>query len=1013
VLFYARYPVVPHIANFVQYQSNSVKTSSRIIPRLAGLLLVLFSLTFNAQKTAAATAMIFCNGSMGSASGLTTAQINGLRASGFTTMILFTTSVSTNGDFTYNGGVLICSNGVYVGPPNWGALLNQCRVAPTTINRIEMCIGGWGDVSWTNLKNLIAASGTNTSTALFQNLAALKAALGVDAIDSDDESAYDSASAIQFGKMCGSAGLKFTLCPYTNPGYWQAVRSGVGANCDQVYLQCYDGGAGNSPATWNSYFSGLKVVAGDWDNNRDASFLTNMINWSAAGGPGGFLWPSCSGCTPPAGPAEMLQYAGWIQTAFFRFQPAITPTNGFSGVAAFNLKALPMSTTFTLTNGTTNGFSWSLNNTSSWLTVSGSSGSLAAGATASVTVSLNTSVATNLAQGFYTANIVFTNLTIGGSTARNFTLNTAVANWPIALTGFNATILASNNATSGSPGATAFDIPNSYCFYQQGLSGGTRGLPVNGIFSSQSDSATVFQFGPFGSADALMLGDTYAKSGTLLLATPAAFNSLSILAASANGGGQGSLVLNFSDGTKSPAMAFNCQDWFYVVTNVAIQGFGRLKFGSTWSIEDNGSSNPNLYQTTINLATLGLTKPISSITFSNRVGAGTTETTAIFALSGMPASVPVQTPTGLAARPGTNATVRLTWNAVAGATNYNVKQSATSGSGYVTVGRAPGTSFTATGLANGSFYYFVVSAVGVANESTNSAQVSAMPGSYLGWALAANPVAYWPLNEASGTIANEVVQGSNGAYAGGCTFTTGGAVGAGFGNPHRIVVYNGATGYTQIPRLIGGTNFSIAFWVRTGASGGTPNWYNGEGLVDGDVSGTTGDFGVALVGAKAGFGIGNPDTTLASVKSINDNLWHQIVATRDAGSGAMNLFVDGKLDSSLTGPTGPRTNPPALHIGSILSGGGFFNGSISDVALFPQVLTTNQIATLYSAATGLFYNVTLTNLISGANLILTWPGNGKLLEATSLAGPWTTNAATSPAIIAPNQPQKFYRVRSQ
>jgi hypothetical protein len=77
------------------------------------------------------------------------------------------------------------------------------------------------------------------------------------------------------------------------------------------------------------------------------------------------------------------------------------------------------------------------------------------------------------------------------------------------------------------------------------------------------------------------------------------------------------------------------------------------------------------------------------------------------------------------------------------------------------------------------------------------------------------------------------------------------------------------------------------------------------------------------------------------------------------------------------------------------------------------VLTTNQITTLYSAATGLFYNVILTNTTSGGNLVLTWPGNGKLLEATNISGPWTTNLSTSPASLAPNQPQKFYRIRSQ
>jgi hypothetical protein len=127
-------------------------------------------------------------------------------------------------------------------------------------------------------------------------------------------------------------------------------------------------------------------------------------------------------------------------------------------------------------------------------------------------------------------------------------LNTAVVNWPVALSGYNAAILASNTATAGTPTATAFDLPNNYCFYQQGLAGSTRGLPLSGVLGSQSDAATAFQVGPYGAADALLLGDTHAKSGTLKLSNADAYNTLAILAVSANGGGQGSFVLNFSDG---------------------------------------------------------------------------------------------------------------------------------------------------------------------------------------------------------------------------------------------------------------------------------------------------------------------------------------------------------------------------------------------------------------------------------------------------------------------------------
>ena len=117
--------------------------------------------------------------------------------------------------------------------------------------------------------------------------------------------------------------------------------------------------------------------------------------------------------------------------------------------------------------------------------------------------------------------------------------------------------------------------------------------------------------------------------------------------------------------------------------------------------------------------------------------------------------------------------------------------------------------------------------------------------------------------------------------------------------------------------------------------------------------------------------------------------------------------------SGLIGPAGVRTNPPVLRLGSLQTGVNFYSGSLSDVAMYQQVLSSNQVGTIYSAATGLFYNVTLTNQFNGTSFVLSWPGNGKLLEATNLSGPWTTNISASPASVTPDQPQKFYKVQTQ
>jgi hypothetical protein len=224
------------------------------------------------------------------------------------------------------------------------------------------------------------------------------------------------------------------------------------------------------------------------------------------------------------------------------------------------------------------------------------------------------------------------------------------ANYPIAVRGFNAGVIAPCNGTVSAPKATAFDIPNNFCLYEAGLngnslaggSGGAQGLPPSGTVLSQADGTT-FQLGPYGGTNVLLLGDTYPSSGTLTLTQAQSYNSIAILATSANGGGNGSFVLNFTNGATSPAFSLNAQDWYGTITNVALQGFGRLQLGqSTLSTENPGWDSPNLYQTTVNLAALGSNLPIASITFTKPSGGGTLSS-GIFAVSGalMPAAVDI------------------------------------------------------------------------------------------------------------------------------------------------------------------------------------------------------------------------------------------------------------------------------------------------------------------------------------------------------------------------------------
>ena len=87
---------------------------------------------------------------------------------------------------------------------------------------------------------------------------------------------------------------------------------------------------------------------------------------------------------------------------------------------------------------------------------------------------------------------------------------------------------------------------------------------------------------------------------------------------------------------------------------------------------------------------------------------------------------PPAAPAGLTATAG-NAQVWLSWNAAAAANSYYVKNSTTNGGPYSVAANLPGLAFTNTGLANGTNYYFIVTATNAVGESTNSLPVSARP----------------------------------------------------------------------------------------------------------------------------------------------------------------------------------------------------------------------------------------------------------------------------------------------
>lgn len=196
-----------------------------------------------------------------------------LKMSGFNSLIIFGVGILDDGGIMYysntpgSSDVLIATNGSYVGGDALSEKVRSFKTGDTGVNRVEISMNSQ------HVKDLVQSPGTGSETPLYRNFAALKEAWDLDAVNNDDESIYDVSSTVAFAKMLGSAGYKYTIAPYTNTNFWVSLKTQANQGLsepnlllDRVYLQCYDGGAGNNPASWQTTL-GLKVVPLVWVTN--------------------------------------------------------------------------------------------------------------------------------------------------------------------------------------------------------------------------------------------------------------------------------------------------------------------------------------------------------------------------------------------------------------------------------------------------------------------------------------------------------------------------------------------------------------------------------------------------------------------------------------------------------------------------------------------------------------------------------------------------------------------------
>jgi len=171
---------------------------------------------------------------------------------------------------------------------------------------------------------------------------------------------------------------------------------------------------------------------------------------------------------------------------------------------------------------------------------------------------------------------------------------------------------------------------------------------------------------------------------------------------------------------------------------------------------------------------MGGTEYVGMAVCANNNGTGyvnnpaTTTFTATFAS----VNVPPPPPTGLVATAVSTNQINLTWNSFTNGATYNVKRSTTNGGPFAVIASGvTAKNYPDGGLAGGTIYYYVVSAVISGNESANSAQAMATTLSPTYGAL----IHRYRFSETNGTTVADSIGGPvwNGTLPNGGTFSNG------------------------------------------------------------------------------------------------------------------------------------------------------------------------------------------------------------------------------------------------
>jgi hypothetical protein len=224
--------------------------------------------------------------------------------------------------------------------------------------------------------------------------------------------------------------------------------------------------------------------------------------------------------------------------------------------------------------------------------------------------------------------------------------------------------------------------------------------------------------------------------------------------------------------------------------------------------------------------------------------------------------------------------------------------------------------------------------------------VAFAPASYPDQVLSDQPIAYWRLDETSGTtLADTSGEGHDASTTGGLTL---GATGAMPGDPDLAIGLDGQSAFARDDTpLTVGPDFTIEAWVKAASN-----------TEDTPIVSVMGDGGSRTLYLHAGQFRGMDDVSsnwptysVTAGSSVDPTAWHHVAFVTQGGTN-LTLYVDGLVTGSATIPSVAGFEGHAILGWSDDPGFARFAGSLDEVALYPTALSDERIKAHFAAGGG-------------------------------------------------------------